>query len=156
MTTIKKGSAVIKPADGGIAIVDSTEIALSNDGSAVPVQVLLHGADGAGLNVAGADLMVRGGASTGSASGGDIVFGNTPAGSSGSTENAPSSVITIKGSTGRVVMEALANGGLVLPVLTTTQINAMSAPVEGQLVYDVTAHKLKIRVAAACEAVTST
>ena len=155
MTTVTKGTAIMKPADGGIAIIDSTEVALSNDGSATPSGVVVHGADGAGTNIAGGALTLRGGAGTGTGVGGDIVLQFTADGSSGSGENPATTALTISGSNGRVTMAALAKGGLVLPVLTTTQINAMSAPVEGQLVYDVTAHKLKIRVAAAWEAVTS-
>ncbi len=45
--------------------------------------------------------------------------------------------------------------GLLLPVMTTAQKNAISAPAEGLMVYDVTLHKLCIRVAAAWETVTS-
>ncbi|GAI74369.1 unnamed protein product, partial [marine sediment metagenome] len=44
---------------------------------------------------------------------------------------------------------------LLLPVMTTAQKNAISAPAEGLMVYDVTLHKLCIRVAAAWETVTS-
>jgi len=45
--------------------------------------------------------------------------------------------------------------GVKLPVMTTTQKNAISSPAEGLLVYDVTLHKLSVRTAAAWETVTS-
>jgi len=45
-------------------------------------------------------------------------------------------------------------GTVVLPVLTATEIGALT-PVEGMIVYNVTDHKLNIRVAAAWEEVTS-
>lgn len=52
-------------------------------------------------------------------------------------------------------MSELTTMGLYLPVLTTTQKNAISTPPEGLMVYDITLHKLCIRVAAAWETVTS-
>jgi len=153
--TYAKGSVVLKTSDNGIAIIDSTELALSNDGSATPADITIHGPDGAGINIQGADLIIRAGAGTGNASGGDISFAFTPVGSSGSTENTPDLSMSLRGDTGRWVMAPRPQGGLVLPLLTTVQINAMSAPEEGQLVFDVTTHKLKIRVAAAWEVITS-
>jgi hypothetical protein len=39
--------------------------------------------------------------------------------------------------------------------MTTAQKNAISAPAEGQMVYDVTLHKVCIRVAVAWETITS-
>lgn len=45
--------------------------------------------------------------------------------------------------------------GLLLPVMTTTQRDAISSPAEGLVIYNVTTHKLNVRVAAAWEAVTS-
>ena len=39
--------------------------------------------------------------------------------------------------------------------LTTTQRDAISSPIEGMIIYNVTTGKLNIRVAAAWEAVTS-
>jgi hypothetical protein len=41
------------------------------------------------------------------------------------------------------------------PRMTTTQKNAISSPVEGSVVYDITLHKLAVRTATAWEAVTS-
>lgn len=52
-------------------------------------------------------------------------------------------------------MSALTTQGLYLPVMTTTQKNAVSSPPEGLLVYDITLHKLCIRTASAWETVTS-
>lgn len=46
-------------------------------------------------------------------------------------------------------------GGFLPPVLTTAQITAIATPAEGLVVYDITAHKLKVRTAAAWEVITS-
>ena len=45
--------------------------------------------------------------------------------------------------------------GFLPPVMTTAQKNAISTPAEGLIVYDVTLHKLCVRVAAAWETITS-
>ena len=45
--------------------------------------------------------------------------------------------------------------GFLPPVMTTEQKNAISTPAEGLIVYDVTLHKLCVRVAAAWETITS-
>jgi hypothetical protein len=45
--------------------------------------------------------------------------------------------------------------GLLLPKVTTTQKNAISAPAEGLVVYDTTLHKLCVYTGAAWETVTS-
>jgi hypothetical protein len=45
--------------------------------------------------------------------------------------------------------------GVLIPVMTTTQKNAIGSPAEGLVVYDATLHKLCIRVAAAWETITS-
>lgn len=42
-----------------------------------------------------------------------------------------------------------------IPKVTTSERDAISSPLEGLLVYNVTTHKLNVRVAAAWEAVTS-
>ena len=45
--------------------------------------------------------------------------------------------------------------GFLPPVMTTAQKNAISTPAEGLIVYDITLHKLCVRVAAAWETITS-
>lgn len=45
--------------------------------------------------------------------------------------------------------------GLLVPVMTATQRDAIGTPAEGLVLYDVTGHKLNVRAAAAWEVVTS-
>jgi hypothetical protein len=57
------------------------------DFSGAPQNGILTATGGSGTNIAGADLRIRGGYSTGNASGGSLRFETSPAGSSGSAQN---------------------------------------------------------------------
>lgn len=63
--------------------------------NASPSGYVIHGTGGSGTNVAGGNLTIAGGAGTGTGVGGDILFQTAPAGASGSTANALSTVMTI-------------------------------------------------------------
>lgn len=79
----------------------------SNGWSTTPQAFTLAGASGSGANIAGANLSLRGGVSTGSAVGGAIVLLTVPAGGAGSTRNSivermritPDGLITLGGTT---------------------------------------------------------
>lgn len=53
-----------------------------------PFDVALHATGGSGTNIKGANLVIAGGASTGTGVGGDIVFQTSPSGATGTTPNA--------------------------------------------------------------------
>jgi hypothetical protein len=67
---------------------------------------VLEGANGSGTNVAGGNLTVAGGQGTGTGNGGNIVFRVAkPAGSSGSSLNALSTVFSLSGSNGSALFQ---------------------------------------------------
>jgi len=132
MTTITKGTYVIKPDSNGIAIIDSSEIALSNDGSAAPAAILLHAGDGAGTDITGAALTIRGGAGTGAGLGGNIVLQCVPHASTGLVENTGIAALTINGDTGRITCGTAAQGGFVVSALASRP----SSPVNGMIIYN--------------------
>jgi hypothetical protein len=91
--------------DTGIFRLGSDQLAFANNGitrlvlsgaatyvgngvsSASPVAAALRATNGSGTNIAGADMLIYGGESTGSAAGGAVRFVTASAGSSGTTAN---------------------------------------------------------------------
>src|ERR1022692_5108180 len=55
--------------------------------AAAPAGVLVSSSGASGTNVAGQDHIIAGGPGTGTANGGNIIFGTAPGGASGSTWN---------------------------------------------------------------------
>ena len=96
-----------------------------------------------GTNSAGWNWEIRGGVSTGSVSGGDLIFKTSAPGSSGSSVNTQTEVLRIKGTTDQNVDITTTNGALILPRLTSTQRDALTAT-EGMLIYNTTLSKMQI------------
>ncbi len=67
---------------------DGTVFVGGTNAPASPTTGILSGSGATGTNVAGAELRIRGGASTGNAAGGPITFYTAPTGTSGTTANA--------------------------------------------------------------------
>jgi hypothetical protein len=72
----------------GNSILAGTVFSGNAETSATPAIGIISGTGGTGTNIAGAELRIRGGASTGSAAGGPITFYTSAAGSAGTGVNA--------------------------------------------------------------------
>lgn len=93
---------------------------------ATPQNFTLHATGGAGSNVAGANLNLAGGAGTGSAVGGNINLQVATPGSSGSSANVPSTVLSLNGTTGAATFQNTANSTLALQVQNAGGVRLLS------------------------------
>ena len=75
-----------------------------------PAGVQVSSSGASGTNVAGQDIILSGGPGTGSASGGNVIFGTVPGGNSGSTWNSLTKRWKIDSATGNLV--SLSSGGI--------------------------------------------
>lgn len=75
--------------------------------SSSPTQGTISGTLASGTNIAGADLRIQGGTSTGTGAGGAIIFRTSPTGSTGSSSNASTERMRVK-ATGQVRFVPLA------------------------------------------------
>src|ERR1022692_4585627 len=78
--------------------------------AAAPAGVLVSSSGASGTNVAGQDHIIAGGPGTGTADGGNIIFGTAPGGASGSTWNRLVNRWKIDSATGNLV--SLSTGGI--------------------------------------------
>lgn len=78
--------------------------------AAAPAGVLVSSSGASGTNVAGQDHIIAGGPGTGTANGGNIIFGTAPGGASGSTWNGLVNRWKIDSATGNLV--SLSTGGI--------------------------------------------
>jgi hypothetical protein len=78
--------------------------------AAAPPGVLVSSSGASGTNVAGQDQIIAGGPGTGTASGGNVIFGTVPGGASGSTWNNLVNRWKIDSATGNLV--SLSTGGI--------------------------------------------
>ena len=77
-------------------LLKSTSVTFGNaTSSPTPSGSTIKGTDGSGTNIQGADLVIAGGRSTGSAPGGSIIFRGAPAGSTGASLNSLQNVLAI-------------------------------------------------------------
>lgn len=83
------------------------------DGTGAPTGGTYAGPAAVGTNIAGVDTVLQGGASTGSGAGGQIRLQVSPAGSSGTAENAMVDALTVN-PTGRVLLGPTATAGRVV------------------------------------------
>jgi len=106
-------------------------IAGNGDTSATPANATIRGTDGSGTNIAGADMTIRGGQSTGSATGGNIILSTSGNSVSGSSLNAPVERMRVK------------NTGAVRFIPRTTP----GSPEDGDVYYNSGTNKLQVRAA---------
>jgi hypothetical protein len=78
--------------------------------AAAPSGVLVSSSGASGMNVAGQDHIIAGGPGTGSANGGNVIFGTVPGGASGSTWNSLVNRWKIDSATGNLL--SLSTGGI--------------------------------------------
>jgi len=78
--------------------------------AAAPAGVLVSSSGASGTNVAGQDQIVAGGPGTGTANGGNVIFGTVPGGASGSTWNSLVNRWKIDSATGNLM--SLSTGGI--------------------------------------------
>jgi hypothetical protein len=77
-------------------LINSSSVTFGNaTASNTPSGSTLKGTDGSGTNIAGADIIIAGGRSTGSATGGSIIFRGAPSGTSGTSLNNLQNVLAI-------------------------------------------------------------
>lgn len=165
------------PTAGNIALskesAHSISIAASTTTDTAGGALTMRAGAGGATNANGGALTLDAGAKAGSGTDGSIAIGGTAAeavaiGRTGKTTTvagalAVTQASTLTGNVGvggaGVASAALTvtstTQGFRLPVMTETQRDAISAPAEGLLVYNLTSHKINVRVAAAWEVVTS-
>lgn len=80
---------------------------------------------------------------TGTGYGGDIIFQTAPPSSSGSSFNTLANVLAIRGTTDTNIDCVTTTGGLIVPRLTTTQRNALTA-INGMIIYNSTATEFQM------------
>ncbi|NDC19127.1 MAG: hypothetical protein EBZ87_02520, partial [Microbacteriaceae bacterium] len=104
---------------------DGTQTFLGNGSTnASPSTGIFSATGGSGTNIAGAELRIRGGASTGNAAGGPITFYTSAAGASGSAANAATEKMRID-----------ANGLLLVGTTDTTNTDKVRVNNDGTSVY---------------------
>lgn len=104
--------------------------------NATPTGFTLQGTSGSGTNIAGASVAIAGGAGTGSANGGAINFQVAKPGTSGSSANAPTTVLSLSGNDGSALFKSTSAAALEVQSATgspifTVNTSSASATVQG-------------------------
>lgn len=176
-TTLSGGAALSGAITGNVSLskesAHTISVAASTTADTAGGALTVKAGDGAATNANGGALALDAGAKAGSGTDGSVAIGATNAnavtiGRTGKTTTIPGALAVTQASTltGNVGIGAAGvasaaltitstTQGLRLPVMTSTQRDAIGTPAEGLLIYNLTSHKLNIRVAAAWEEVTS-
>jgi hypothetical protein len=81
-------TSLIAGAITGAAVIRNPTVVFATDGSsATPAAATLRAQNGVGTNITAANLIIQGGAGTGTGNGGEVVFQYATAGSSGASTN---------------------------------------------------------------------
>jgi hypothetical protein len=118
-------------ADLALVYEGAAILQLGSDG-ATPIAQLFKAMDGTGSNIAGSNLLIAGGRSTGSSAGGSLIFQTSPAGGAGVGVNALVTALTITSTgaatfAGTVTLPTPFTLGATSVTSTGTQLNYLNA-----------------------------